>query len=169
MLDDHAVFVVAKVALHAPEAALLRHEAAMYSRAESLQGGALPRVFGLFESPALRLLVIGHRGRGIDRMDALSWGQRASLYTALQALHAHGVAHGDLRADNIVVSRAGVPSLIDLSHARAHVCSGEGRCDELRQGREFFGKGERAVRTLDLLDLCYPRPLLRPDCCYSVE
>ncbi|KAJ7639814.1 hypothetical protein DFH06DRAFT_1001770 [Mycena polygramma] len=172
--------------MHAPEAALLRHEAAMYARAESLQGGALPRVFGLFESPALRhahnsghhgdgitVLVMEHRGAGVKRMGALSWGQRISLYTALQALHAHGVAHGDLRADNIVVSRAGVPTLIDLSHARAHVCSGEGRCEELREGRAFFRMGECAARTLDLLDSCYPltRPsaLPPPDCCYSME
>ncbi|KAJ7672548.1 hypothetical protein DFH06DRAFT_1319964 [Mycena polygramma] len=145
MLDDRVVSVVAKVALHAPEAALLRHEAAMYARAESLQGGALPRVFGLFESPALRrarksgnhgggftVLVIGHRGAGVKRMDALNWGQRASLYTALQALHAYGVAHGDLRADNIVVSRVGVPTLIDLSHARAHGGSSLGWVNTLR-------------------------------------
>jgi hypothetical protein len=52
------------------------------------------------------------------------------------------VQHGDLRADNVVVSSAGLPSLIDLSHARAHACKGEGACAELRDGRVLFGLGQ---------------------------
>ncbi|KAJ7704639.1 hypothetical protein B0H14DRAFT_3526683 [Mycena olivaceomarginata] len=103
------VRVVAKVALHAAETALLVHEAAMYARAARLQGGVLPEV--------------------------------VSLYISLALLHAHGVQHGDLRADNVVVSSDGLPSLIDLSHARAHACKGEGACAELRDGRVLFGLG----------------------------
>jgi hypothetical protein len=52
------------------------------------------------------------------------------------------VQHGDLRADNVVVSSDGLPSLIDLSHARAHACKGEGACAELRDGWALFGLGQ---------------------------
>ncbi|KAJ6588305.1 hypothetical protein B0H19DRAFT_922735 [Mycena capillaripes] len=141
---DAPVRVVAKVALHPPEAALLRHEAAMYARAGSLQGGALPRVFGVFASrgrsherlgsDGLTVLVMSHRGGRVELEAAVS-----SLYITLEQLHKHGVSHGDLRAENVVVSRAGVPSLIDLSHARAHVCGGEAACKELSEARAFFG------------------------------
>lgn len=64
-----------------------------------------------------------------------------SLYISLALLHAHGVEHGYLRAENLVVSPTGVPSLIDLSHARAHGCNGAGVCEELREGRALFGIG----------------------------
>ncbi|KAJ7829447.1 hypothetical protein B0H14DRAFT_1210173 [Mycena olivaceomarginata] len=161
------VRVVAKVALHAAETALLVHEAAMYARAARLQGGVLPEVYGVFVSKGrmreqerrgskagakweagqaragggFTVLVVGHRGAPVGELSALSWGQRVSLYISLALLHAHGVQHGDLRADNVVVSSDGLPSLIDLSHARAHACKGEGACAELRDGRVLFGLG----------------------------
>ncbi|KAF8208164.1 hypothetical protein K438DRAFT_1961678 [Mycena galopus ATCC 62051] len=150
--------VVAKVALHAAETVLLMHEAAMYARAARLQGGVLPEVYGVFETRArtrqcgeeeqrrgrgtgrgeFMVFVMEHRGARVGDLGALSWGQRVSLYISLTLLHVHGVQHGDLRADNVVVSPAGVPSFIDLSHARPHACKGDGHgeegCAELAEG-----------------------------------
>ena len=78
------------------------------------EGGAAPCVVQSFERgdrlgslpgplPAERVRAIG-----------------GALAGALAALHAVGVAHGDVRADRIVVSPAGVPHLIGLRAARAH-------------------------------------------------
>ncbi|KAJ7178077.1 hypothetical protein C8R46DRAFT_1075743 [Mycena filopes] len=146
----HTAFVpvVAKIALHPPETALLLHEAAIYARVAHLQGSALPRVFSLSRSVsaggAFTVLVLAYAGAAVPRgqIYALSTAQRASLYADLERLHAGGVLHGDLRAENIVVSAAGAPSLIDLSHACVHRCRGAAVCEELREARDFFGLGD---------------------------
>ncbi|KAJ7151401.1 hypothetical protein C8R43DRAFT_886703 [Mycena crocata] len=117
---------------------MLLHEAALYARLRSLQGRGLPRMFGLFAGRGLTVLVLTHRGAPLAQMHELGGSQRTALYDALRALHQRGVAHGDLRADNVVVSEDGVPSLIDLSHAWVHRCLGPSGCEELRQARSFF-------------------------------
>ncbi|KAJ7507158.1 hypothetical protein B0H11DRAFT_193182 [Mycena galericulata] len=147
--------VVAKVALYEEETRILLHEAAMYRRLEHAQGRVVPRVFGVFAGRAFLVLVLAHRGAGIPQMAELSLAQRYILLLCFDAisevdalglrctatsrrLHGWGVAHGDLRTDNIVVSDAEVPSLIDLSHARMHLCLGPFECEELHEGRSFL-------------------------------
>ncbi|KAJ7028668.1 kinase-like domain-containing protein [Mycena alexandri] len=131
--------VVAKVALHPAETHLLLQEAAIYARLSHLQGSAIPRIFGVFAGRAFAVLVMAHVGGQVDQIGTLNREQRASLYSGLERLHAGGVLHGDLRAENVVVSATGVPSLIDLSHARVHQCKGAAVCEELREGKALFG------------------------------
>ncbi|KAJ7721049.1 hypothetical protein B0H16DRAFT_1699812 [Mycena metata] len=131
--------VVAKVAFHPAETQLLLHEAAIYARLSHLHGSAIPRIFGAFAGCGFTVLVMAHGDVQVDQIGALSRGQRASLYTDLERLHAGGVLHGDLRAENIVVSATDVPSIVDLSHARIHQCKGAAACEELREARAFFG------------------------------
>lgn len=95
---------------------LLRREAAVYARLGGIAG--IPRSFGLVSDtlvlehiagPSLR----GHEPRIGDR-DAFF----AKLLATIAAMHAAGVAHGDLkRKNNIIVGAGERPYLIDFGIA----------------------------------------------------
>jgi serine/threonine protein kinase len=96
---------------------LLRRENAVYDRLDGIAG--IPRSFGLIGGEYLALELIGgpslreHESRLADR-DAFF----ARLLTTIDAMHAAGVAHGDLkRKDNIIVGPAEQPYLIDFGIA----------------------------------------------------
>jgi Nif-specific regulatory protein len=67
--------------------------------------------------------------RWIDGQDLSTWARGRSqreigacvarLCPALQALHDHGFAHGDLKAENVIVGAADQPVLCDFGFARA--------------------------------------------------
>ncbi|KAJ7704453.1 hypothetical protein B0H17DRAFT_911747, partial [Mycena rosella] len=110
---------------------VLLHEAAVYRQLRSVQGLAVPRVFGVFACRAFTVLILAHCGTRVTQTGELSRAQRASLYADLGTVHRWGVVHGDLRAENIVVADDGVASLIDFSHAGTHRCLGPLLCEEL--------------------------------------
>jgi serine/threonine protein kinase len=96
---------------------LLRREHAVYERLDGVAG--IPRSLGLIDGQYLALeLVAGpslreHETRLTDR-DAFF----ARLLTTIEAMHAAGVAHGDLkRKDNIIVGSGEQPYLIDFGIA----------------------------------------------------
>ena len=96
---------------------LLRREQAVYARLDGIAG--IPRSFGLVGNDALALQFIAgpslreHEARLADR-DAFF----ARLLTTVDAMHAAGVAHGDLkRKDNIIVGPGEQPYLIDFGIA----------------------------------------------------
>ncbi|KAJ7628347.1 hypothetical protein FB45DRAFT_918077 [Roridomyces roridus] len=138
--QSERVVVKMALALYEEETKMLSHEAEVYRYLQLQRHEAtLPRVYGLCSNRVFTALVLEHRGRQVvDVGRELTLGQRMALYHDLQTLHTCGVMHGDLRADNIVVSEdTGKASLIDLSHARMHHRCPE-ECDELRAGRELL-------------------------------
>ena len=66
-----------------------------------------------------------------------------ALAHALAALHAAGVAHGEVRADRIVVSPAGVPRLIGLGPARVHASPEAMSADVRSLGEVLLGHRRR--------------------------
>ncbi|KAJ6613627.1 hypothetical protein B0H10DRAFT_1805120, partial [Mycena sp. CBHHK59/15] len=98
----------------------------------------VPWVFGVFACHKFTGLVMQHLGHPVATICELSLPQRWALYNDLTALHECGIVHADVRADNIVVSESGRPSLIDFSHARTHRCPGPLVCEELRQSLSIF-------------------------------
>jgi serine/threonine protein kinase len=104
---------------------LLKREQAVYARLDGIPG--IPRSFGLVRGERLALEFVDgpslreHEARIADR-DAFF----AKLLATVQAMHAAGVAHGDLkRKDNIIVGPGEQPYLIDFGIAvRRSVKSG---------------------------------------------
>jgi predicted Ser/Thr protein kinase len=96
---------------------LLRREQAIYSRLSGIAG--IPRSFGLIRGECLALEYVAgpslreHEARLADREAFF-----AKLLATLRAMHAAGVAHGDLkRKDNIIVGNGERPYLIDYGIA----------------------------------------------------
>lgn len=96
---------------------LLKRERAVYARLDGIPG--IPRSFGLVRDEQLALEFVAgpslreHEARIADR-DAFF----AKLLATVQAMHAAGIAHGDLkRKDNIIVGAGERPYLIDFGIA----------------------------------------------------
>ena len=95
---------------------LLRRERAAYERLEGIAG--IPRSFGLVADGLALEYVRGpslreHEAQLTDR-DAFF----ARLKATIEAMHAAGVAHGDLkRKDNVIVAPGELPYLIDFGIA----------------------------------------------------
>jgi serine/threonine protein kinase len=93
----------------------LRREARAYERLRGLAG--VPEVLGLIEGPALvmewlPIMRLPRAEEGVltpEFFDALD--------RLLDAIHARGVAHGDLRRKNIALGDDGLPRLIDFTTA----------------------------------------------------
>jgi predicted Ser/Thr protein kinase len=95
---------------------LLKRERAVYERLDGIAG--IPRSYGLV-GDGLALEYVGgpslreHEARLVDREAFF-----AKLLTTVEAMHAAGVAHGDLkRKDNIIVGAGERPYLIDFGIA----------------------------------------------------
>ena len=103
----------------------VRREHSVYSRLTDVQG--VPRLLGLLDDKHLVLEYV--EGPSLRDYDAEIEDREhffAALLESIQAMHAAGVAHGDLkRKDNVVVSPDGRPHIIDFGIAR--ICEGEGR------------------------------------------
>jgi predicted Ser/Thr protein kinase len=95
---------------------LLEREQAVYERLRGIPG--IPRSFGLIGGGLALEYVAGpslreHEARIVDRDELF-----AKLLATLKAMHAAGVAHGDLkRKDNIIVGAGEQPFLIDFGIA----------------------------------------------------
>jgi predicted Ser/Thr protein kinase len=95
---------------------LLRREHAVYARLGGIAG--IPRLLGLVGDGLALEYVPGpslreHEARLVDREAFF-----AKLLTTVEAMHAAGVAHGDLkRKDNIIVGAGEQPYLIDFGVA----------------------------------------------------
>jgi len=96
---------------------LLRREQAIYSRLGGIAG--IPRSFGLIRGECLALEYVA--GPSLREHEAQIADREAffgKLLATLQAMHAAGVAHGDLkRKDNIIVGAGERPYLIDFGIA----------------------------------------------------
>ena len=96
---------------------LLRREQAVYARLGGIAG--IPHSFGLIRGEWLALeYVAGPSLREHEASLADREAFFAKLLTTLQAMHAAGVTHGDLkRKDNIIVGTGEQPYLIDFGIA----------------------------------------------------
>jgi serine/threonine protein kinase len=96
---------------------LLRREHAVYERLGGIAG--IPRAFGLVDGEALALEYVA--GPSLREQDArLEDRERffARLLATIEAMHAAGVAHGDLkRKQNVIVAAGEQPYLIDFGIA----------------------------------------------------
>jgi predicted Ser/Thr protein kinase len=97
--------------------ALLKREHAVYERLDGIAG--IPRSLGLVGGEFLALdFVAGPSLREHDARLADREAFFARLLTTVEAMHAAGVAHGDLkRKDNIIVGPGERPYLIDFGIA----------------------------------------------------
>ena len=80
-----------------------------------------------------------------------------SLFNTILRLHKDGkLEHGDLRPSNVLLGPepSALPSLIDFTHARAHIlpsdgakvgCPGVGACSELQEAARLLQLGETEV------------------------
>jgi serine/threonine protein kinase len=96
---------------------MVRREHAVYARLQGIPG--VPRCYGLDDGDRLLLeYVEGCSLRLADFSPAERERFFASLLQLIQAIHAAGVAHADLkRKDNILVQANGEPMLIDFGSA----------------------------------------------------
>ena len=95
---------------------LLRREAAVYARLGGIAG--IPRSFGLVGDGLALEHIAGPSLREHERQIADRDALFAKLLATVRAMHAAGVAHGDLkRKDNIVVGAGERPYLIDFGIA----------------------------------------------------
>jgi serine/threonine protein kinase len=96
---------------------LLRREHSVYAQLGGITG--IPRAYGLVDGEALALEYIA--GRSLRERDSeLKDRERffARLLATVQAMHAAGVAHGDLkRKHNVIVGAGEEPYLIDFGIA----------------------------------------------------
>ena len=110
---------VKAAAVGSPEESSLRHEASMYQKAASLQGVLLPNVVlsGLaFNGKAFVLETELLRGPQMDA--ALHQHLEQDALDAIAGLHAVGMAHRDIRAENILVVENSI-RLLDLHLAKS--------------------------------------------------
>ena len=96
---------------------LLRREHAVYTQLRGIPG--IPRAFGLIDGEALALEYIA--GPSLREQDALLEDREAffgRLLATVRAMHAAGIAHGDLkRKQNVIVAAGERPYLIDFGIA----------------------------------------------------
>ena len=108
---------------------VLRHEAAMYDKAQGLQGTVLPKVAISEAAESLGVFVLG---------TSLVEGEEVSQYLHLQEeevvldanrkLHSLDVLHGDLRFSNIMMRKTdGRYQAILIDLAQSYVSSSEAR------------------------------------------
>ncbi len=92
----------------------LRREAKAYQRLAGVAG--IPRCFGFYQDQYLVLEYIdGEPITPHHEIADVSW---AGLLMTIQAMHAHGVAHGDLKKkDNLLITSGGEIYVIDLGTA----------------------------------------------------
>ncbi|KAG6907644.1 hypothetical protein DXG01_008094 [Tephrocybe rancida] len=119
--------VVVKFAFRANQRQRMRHEFKVYEHLQSCSVSGIPYVFGLFkdmESDTLAL-VMTNGGKSLDHRRthpnstkfAVSKGERDQLIEALDSIHATGVRHRDIRAENLTASEDGSVNIIDFDRA----------------------------------------------------
>ena len=118
---------------------LIRREHDVYTRLRGIPG--IPRSFGLIDGRYLALeYVAGPSLRTHEGQLAEREGFFAALLATVRAMHAAGVAHGDLkRKNNIVVGAGERPYIVDFGIATRHDDASASRL-----GRLWFDHAKQA-------------------------
>jgi BR serine/threonine kinase len=78
-----------------------------------------------------------------------------AIASAVGYLHSEGIAHGDLKPDNIVLTKSGEVKLIDFGYCKEDVMSGDGeKCGTIKYAPpELFRRGLYNPRKADMWSL----------------
>ncbi|KAF7292958.1 Kinase-like protein [Mycena indigotica] len=120
----------------------LVHEYNVYSTLQDLQGAAIPKVVGIFETKDSEsrhtVLMMSWMGRALKTFNELNLHEKTVLFHRLIRLHRAGVQHNDLEPRNVTMSSSG-PVIIDFDRASLnHNCPGA-LCKELLQVAQALG------------------------------
>jgi tRNA A-37 threonylcarbamoyl transferase component Bud32 len=86
----------------------LEHEAMIYKELQELQGECIPTLWIAGVANGLEMILVTEFvGTNISQ-ERLDDSDRAQIRQALCAIHQLGVAHGDIRLENIVIQRKGL-------------------------------------------------------------
>lgn len=143
---DPAAFKFADTCKQPEMVEMLQHEVAIYDRLSTLQGKVIPTLlaFGYWDYRAVYLIATS-----VVQGEPPTTAMHAALPAAeqaLKAIHALGVAHGDIRPDNILVEQQGVdePKVWFLDFGRSHV-AGAGEClDEIAELHALFRSSDHS-------------------------
>jgi predicted Ser/Thr protein kinase len=94
---------------------VIQHEYRVCRRLQGIAG--IPRVYGLLDKYAMVMERLEAEQLPRLRESFLTQGFFAQLKRLIGAMHARGVAHGDVRRKNVLVTRDGAPCLIDFATA----------------------------------------------------
>jgi hypothetical protein len=86
----------------------LLNEVAAFDKMIHLQGSVVPELKGYGVDPRfdwMYTLTTSHAGVPVSALGALFEDEKQQAIQALEAVHAAGVAHGDIRPENIVIER----------------------------------------------------------------
>ncbi|TFK66626.1 hypothetical protein BDN72DRAFT_859765 [Pluteus cervinus] len=123
--------VAAKVATSKEARDRLRREYEVYRRLWTHDVRRIPKIYGLFEDGddmasvlLMELAAFSFRQREPVTLENngvlkdISTSDKAICLAIVQSIHRAGVAHGDLRPENLVIAQDGKPMVIDFDHAR---------------------------------------------------
>ena len=143
---------------------LLRREYSVYERLQGIAG--IPRSFGLVGDGLALEYVAGpslreHEARLVDREAFF-----AKLKTTVEAMHAAGIAHGDLkRKDNIIVGPGERPYLVDFGIAVRRSAANalwnrcvSGQVPAFQIGSRWFMRAADVPKAATALGLMPPAP-----------
>ena len=119
--DDRLGIAVKHVDLwKSPEMlAEMRNELTVYKNLADLQGKCIPKVdrYGTWQGSYC--IGLSMHGKNPERLDAY---QKQSLMEIMDAIHARGVIHNDIKRENILVDDLGNPFMIDFGFAEMKEC-----------------------------------------------
>ena len=97
----------------------LELEASVYARLKTLQGQAIPTLYGYYEVwGILRLLALSNVGKAIPESEKIKPKTRRKMKVALQLIHDQGYIHGDIARRNFCRAQNGNVVLVDLETCR---------------------------------------------------
>mmetsp|Transcript_18958 Transcript_18958/g.32410 ORF Transcript_18958/g.32410 Transcript_18958/m.32410 type:complete len:568 (+) Transcript_18958:106-1809(+) len=102
----------------------LHEELDVYAACSQLQGSSIPRVlaFGLLDHTFQPFLALSFQGTPLSSQGTLAPSTKAAAAHALRQLHAHGVAHGDVRLDNLLVGSS-TDAVVVIDFVRSSMCA----------------------------------------------
>ncbi|KAJ6528831.1 hypothetical protein B0H19DRAFT_1083172 [Mycena capillaripes] len=133
--------IVAKAAYRSSASDRLLHEFAVYNFLRTLQGIAIPSLFGLYRNlnDGSSILLTSYAGVTLTDFDNLRLKDRQKLLSHIIRLHQAGVQHNDMEPRNVTLSPRLGPFIIDFDNATlGHMCTGLS-CKELCQMSNRLG------------------------------
>jgi hypothetical protein len=143
----------------------LQNEATAYIKMRDLQGSAIPDLKGYGFDPRAHFmytLTTSHGGVPLSEVEGVFEEEKALALKALDAVHAAGVLHRDIKAENILVERGvatmpGKVKLVDFAFAKMDDSDAMPLTNEKSEAKLAF-EVEAAEERLELLKLLQALP-----------